>query len=247
MTAPAPGPRARPGGEALLWDLTDSPFCAKARMCLHLKGLPYRRVTLTVARLGELRRLSPRGQVPVLVHGARTIADSTAIARYLEAEVPGPPLLPTDPAARAYCELLEEWADEALAPLVGACRWVNPANRATAIARTVPELAGAWPRWLVRRALVLRSGRRYRASGMTRAGLDGVVDRLRANLATLAGLLGGRELLLGRIPTVADLAVVAQLASLAACHEGETIAAEPAVAAFVERMGAIPAIAAALA
>ncbi|TMA65642.1 MAG: hypothetical protein E6J69_12490, partial [Deltaproteobacteria bacterium] len=36
--------------EHLLYDLSDSPFCMKARICLHLKGVPYRTVTVTVGR-----------------------------------------------------------------------------------------------------------------------------------------------------------------------------------------------------
>ena len=86
--------------EHLLYDLTDSPFCMKARICLHLKGVPYRTVTLTVGRRRELRRLNPLGKVPVLVHGADVIADSSTIARWVEDHYPDPALIPADPEAR---------------------------------------------------------------------------------------------------------------------------------------------------
>ena len=85
--------------ELLLYDLTDSPFCAKVRICLQLKGVVYRRVTLTLGRRSELRRLNPLGRVPVLLDHGRTIVDSSAIARHLEAEHPEPALLPTDAPA----------------------------------------------------------------------------------------------------------------------------------------------------
>ena len=106
--------------EPLLYDLTDSPFCAKARMCLQVKGIPYRRITLTVGKLRELRQVNPLGKVPVLLDRGRPVADSSTIARHLEAQHPEPPLLPADPAARAYASLLEDWADESLYFVVGA-------------------------------------------------------------------------------------------------------------------------------
>src|SRR6185503_8362019 len=100
--------------EIRLYDLTDSPFCLKARICLQLKGVSYRRVTLTVGRIRELRRLNPLGKVPVLVEHGEVIADSSRIARHLEAHHPAPALVPVAAEARAYAQLLEEWADEAL-------------------------------------------------------------------------------------------------------------------------------------
>ncbi|HYV57149.1 MAG TPA: glutathione S-transferase N-terminal domain-containing protein, partial [Candidatus Nitrosopolaris sp.] len=71
--------------ELLLYDASDSPFCLKARICLQLKGVPFRRVPVTLGRLRELRRLNPLGQAPVLVQGSEVVADSSRIARHLEA------------------------------------------------------------------------------------------------------------------------------------------------------------------
>ena len=53
-----------------------------------------------------------------------------------------PPLLPADPAARAYASLLEDWADESLYFVVGAFKWLNLANRSKAMDRTASELGG---------------------------------------------------------------------------------------------------------
>ena len=90
--------------------LNDSPFCLKARICLQLKGVAFRRVTLTVGRMRELRRLNPLGKVPVLVDGGVAVADSSRIARHLEERHPEPALIPIGAEARAYANLLEEWA-----------------------------------------------------------------------------------------------------------------------------------------
>src|SRR6059036_2402979 len=100
-TDPPPGDDARKPSpnlsEILLYDLTDSPFCLKARICLQLKGVPFRRVTLTLGRRRELQRLNPLGKVPVLVHDGAAIADSSRIARHLEERYPTPALIPVGP------------------------------------------------------------------------------------------------------------------------------------------------------
>src|SRR5437868_669440 len=83
----------------LIYDLNDSPFCLKARICLQLKGVAFRRVTLTVGRMRELRRLNPLGKVPVLVDGGVAIADSSRIARHLEERHLEPALIPVGPEA----------------------------------------------------------------------------------------------------------------------------------------------------
>lgn len=232
--------------ETLLYDLTDSPFCAKVRICLQLKGIPYRRVTLTLGRLRELRRLNPLGKVPVLVQGGRVVADSSAIVRHLETLRPDPPLCPPDPAARAYCDLIEDWADESLYHVVGAFKWLNPANRAAALRNTMQELGGGPLAPLVGRAVALRITRRYRLQGYGPASLGHFEERMRECLAVLAGLLGERALLLGRSITTADVAVFAQLAWLRGYAEARLLDEVPAVSEWLARLDAVPAVSTAL-
>ena len=68
-----------------------SAFCEKVRLVLAAKGLPYNVVEVTpgVGQV-ELYRLSGQRQVPGLVDGPEVIADSTAIAQYLERHTPAP-------------------------------------------------------------------------------------------------------------------------------------------------------------
>jgi len=228
--------------EPLLYDLTDSPFCAKARMCLQVKGIPYRRVTLTVGKLRELRQVNPLGKVPVLMDRGRPVADSSTIARHLEAQHPEPPLLPADPAARAYASLLEDWADESLYFVVGAFKWLNPANRATAIERTMSELGGGALRPILARIAARRIARSYRAWGYGPESLGHFEERMRESLAWLAELVNGRAFLLGRTLTLADVAVYAQLAWMREYVEVRLLAEQPAVAEWLEHMDAIPAV-----
>ena len=232
--------------EHLLYDLSDSPFCMKARICLHLKGVPYRTVTLTVGRHRELRRLNPLGKVPVLVHGAEVIADSSRIARWAEDHYPDPALIPTDPEARAYCLLVEEWADEALYFIVGAFKWLNPENRSAALANTVSELATGALGPVVGWALARNIRRRYAAWGYTAAALGGLQARMRENLGVLAGLLGDRPYLLGRSPTLADIAAFAQLSWMRRYAEARLLDDVPTVLDWLDRLASAPPVAAAL-
>ena len=231
--------------EILLWDLTDSPYCRKARICLAWKGVPYRRVTLTLGGRSALRRLSPLGRVPVLVHGTEVVADSTAIARHVERHWPEPALVPDDPAARAYCALVEDWADEALGTVVGAFLALDPANRHAAVQTTASELTGGRFEGLIGSVVARRMRRRYRALGFAPSSLGHFEDRMRADLATLAALLAGRSYLIGRAPTLADVAVFVQLARVVPLAQTRLLDEVPAVRDWMARVEALPAVIAA--
>lgn len=228
--------------EPILYDLSDSPFCAKVRICLQVKGVPYRRMTLTMAKLRELRQLNPLGKVPVLIDRGRTVVDSTTIARHLEVEYPDPPLLPSDPTARAYCSLIEDWADESLYFVVGAFKWLDPTNRETAIARTMSDLdVGALAplaAWYVARQVAGR----YRAWRYGPAALPHFEERMRESLSWLAELLTGRAFLLGRALTLADVAVYAQLGWMRRYAESRLLDGHPAVQEWLARLDDIPAV-----
>jgi glutathione S-transferase len=229
--------------EPLLYDVTDSPFCAKARICLQLKGVPYRRVPLTTRTRRDLKALNPLGKVPVLIDHGRPIADSTAIARYLEDEHPEPPLLPDDPAAAAYCRVLEDWADESLYFAVGAFKWLNPANRTKALARTMSEIDAGPLAPLVSRLIVRQLVGRYRAWRYGPESLAHFEDRVRDALGWLAELVTGRAFLLGRALTLADVAVYVQLAWMRGYAEARLLDEQPSVRAWMARLDAMPAVA----
>jgi glutathione S-transferase len=64
----------------------------------------------------EVLRINPKRQVPVLVHGAVELFDSTQIFEYLEDLLPDPPLWPREVAARALARGLEHQSDEVFFP-----------------------------------------------------------------------------------------------------------------------------------
>lgn len=77
----------------------------RIRIVLNLKGLPWDYETVRLNR-GEQKEpdyleRNPSGLVPVLDTGEASLAQSQAIAEYLEERYPEPALLPPDPVARA--------------------------------------------------------------------------------------------------------------------------------------------------
>ena len=227
--------------EILLYEPYDSPSGLQARICLQLKGVPFRRLAMRFAGLRALGRADALGELPVLVQGTEVIAGARSIVHHLEERHPEPGLIPADVAARAYVLLLEDWADEALGVLVGALRWLDPANRSA-----TQERRGGWLRPLAGRVLARRAWRRYAAASWTPESLGLVRERVRDSLELVSELLDGKPFLLGRTPTLADVAVFAQLASLTRSRDGRLLADAPAVDAWVRRLGAVPPIAAAL-
>ncbi|MFN6560677.1 MAG: glutathione S-transferase [Nostoc sp. ChiSLP01] len=99
--------------ELYQWEL--SQYSEKVRLILDFKGLDYRKIEVTPG-IGqvELFRLTGQRQVPVLKDGNRYIVDSTEIAKYLDLEYPGRPLIPQDAKKRGLTLLIEEWADESI-------------------------------------------------------------------------------------------------------------------------------------
>ena len=64
----------------------------------------------------DVLRINPKRQVPVLMHGALEIFDSTQIFEYLEDLQPEPALWPSEPEMRARARLLEHKSDEVYFP-----------------------------------------------------------------------------------------------------------------------------------
>ena len=98
-----------------LYQFELSHFSEKVRLILDYKRLAYRKIDV-VPGLGQLElfRMSGQRQVPVLKDGNKVIADSTAIALYLDKTYPDRPIIPTDLQQKANCLLLEQWADNSL-------------------------------------------------------------------------------------------------------------------------------------
>src|SRR5262249_4220310 len=124
-----------------LFSYNVSPYAAKVRAILRHKGVAFEERIVDPLDRRELKRLSGQIAVPVLQYGAKVVADSTAIARFLDEKYPEKPILPKDPVLRARALLLEEWADEGLPRVVQPVRWLMPKNAE----KTIALMRSAYP------------------------------------------------------------------------------------------------------
>jgi glutathione S-transferase len=94
----------------ILYDAARCPYCARVRIVLAEKALPYETVEIDLRdRPAWIYAKNPSGTVPVLEEeGGFVLPESPVIMEYLEERFPEPPLWPADPAERALGRL---WLD----------------------------------------------------------------------------------------------------------------------------------------
>jgi maleylpyruvate isomerase len=170
----------------VLHDYWRSSAAFRVRIALRLKGLEAERRFVHLVR-GEQRApgylaRNPQGLVPLLEDGPRAIAQSLAILEYLEETHPQPPLLPPDPAGRAWVRAVA---------LAVACD-IHPLNNLRVLQYLKRELAldeAARDRWYA----------------------HWIDEGFRAIEAMLATRPGPGPFCLGAAPTMADLCLVPQV------------------------------------
>jgi maleylacetoacetate isomerase len=125
----------------------------RVRIALKLKDLPHEIVPVSLLKNEHLsddfKALNPTELVPVLLHEGRRLTQSLAIIEYLEETWPQPPLLPHEPALRAYVRA---------AALSIACE-IHPLNNLRVLRYLVRDMAqseeqkNAWYRHWVEQGL----------------------------------------------------------------------------------------------
>lgn len=93
-----------------------SPFCRKVRMAMDFKQLTF--ALIEVDRLEEIPVWSPRGEVPVLMHGDTVVCNSPDILAYLDRCYPELPVYPAEPRRFAEVREWERIADTQLDAIV---------------------------------------------------------------------------------------------------------------------------------
>lgn len=92
-----------------------SPFVRKVGVVLEEKGIEWELVLGSPgAPDPEFQQASPFGKIPALRDGDFSLADSSAIAVYLDAKQPAPPVLPAEARARGKAMWFDEYADTIL-------------------------------------------------------------------------------------------------------------------------------------
>jgi glutathione S-transferase len=187
--------------------------CVKVRVMLGLKRVIYETQDIAPMDRASVVAASGQGLVPVLVVDGRAIADSTEILLFLEESYPHPPLVPKDPAARAECLLLEDWADHAFMAISRRIAYGNILSRPGRLAALFFPGDPGPARWLKERIARRRVTQRFRLSPGRHA-RDVVEAKRSAGLAMAR--LAGRRWLCGDSASVADVALATMSAPLAA-------------------------------
>jgi len=90
-----------------LYDARRCPYCARVRIVLAEKDVELDAVEIDLSdRPDWLYEKNATGRVPVLEEDRRPLPESAVIMEFLEERYPEPPLLPPDPADRAFVRLL---------------------------------------------------------------------------------------------------------------------------------------------
>jgi glutathione S-transferase len=102
-------PVSKGGFVIKLYEFPLSTNCDRVLLALGHKGLPVERVEIDPGNRSLVRQVSGQTLVPVIEHEGKVIHDSMTIIRYIEAQFPGKPLFPADPARRAEMDLFLDW------------------------------------------------------------------------------------------------------------------------------------------
>jgi glutathione S-transferase len=101
-----------------LYDAARCPYCARVRILLAEKGVPYEPVEIDLDdRPAWIYAKNATGRVPVLEEdGGFVLPESRVIMEYLEERFPEPSFMPTGPAERALVRLWLERHDDLTDP-----------------------------------------------------------------------------------------------------------------------------------
>lgn len=197
-----------------------SPFVRKVLVVAAEKGvkLDNRPINPTTSTDPQFLAASPFRKIPVLVDGDFSLPDSTAIITYLDGLHPQPPIYPTAPRDRARAIWFEEMADTIL----------FPAGQRIFFNRVVA------PKFLGR-------------NGDLTAAQEAQDTLLPPVYAYLESAAPADGFLVGNALSIADITVASMLVNMTYCSAAPAAAKYPKLAAFLARMMARPAFAAALA
>ena len=207
-----------------------SPFCLKAHRALKVARLPYER--RHGAQPASFRRYNATGQVPVLLVGGEPVSDSSEILRRIVALAPGAI------AVDGEAWLWEEFGDTTLNGFLVAARWADDRNWPATRAAYFAKAPG-----FVRALIVPRIRKRVlgglHARDVIRAGMDRCWLRFEALLDHLESRAPASGFWSGRVVSVGDLGLFAQLHSLRTpltVPQAESLARRKRLSAWLDRV-----------
>ncbi len=198
----------------ILYGTSLSPFVRKVLVFAAEKGVTLEVVpVMPGAPTPEFLEASPFRKMPALRDGDFTVSDSSAIVAYLDALHPEPNLIPTEARARARCVWFDEFADTL----------IQPAGAKIVFNRMVAKLMG-------------REGDESAAVAAETNDVPPLLDYLEGVIADGGYLVEDRF-------TLADIAVVSPLTTMAYARWRCDAERHPKVHAYVGRVQARPSFA----
>jgi glutathione S-transferase len=195
-----------------LYNAPQSTCSQRVRFVLNAKALPFDEVRLNLLAGDQLKpdylKLNPNGVVPTLDHDGAIVTDSTVITEYLDEVSPAHGFTPDDPVARARMRALMHFMDEMPAPAVRVPTY-NLAFLPNFQKMSRDEFVALAESKPLRKEFMLTMGE----SGFPKAEMDASLDRLRRTYVRMETEIGksGGPWLLGKIITLADVAVMPAL------------------------------------
>ncbi len=198
-----------------------SPYCWRARYALARKGFAAETIPW---RFTETAALVPHGaeKVPVLLDGGRAVADSWAIAEYLEDSYPDRPSLFGGEAGRATARFINAWADAVVQP--GISRLVVP---------DIPDILHPDDAAYFRESREARFGMSFDA---LRADRDAAAEAFRQAIHPLRMVVRAQPFLGGTAPLHADAIVFGGFQWARCVSPFRLLAADDPVEAWRQRM-----------
>jgi glutathione S-transferase len=200
-----------------LYNAPPSTCSQRVRFVLNAKELPFGEVKLDLMAGDQLKpeylALNPNGVVPTLDHDGAVVIDSSVIVEYLDEVAPEPShLTPTAPAERAHMRALMRFIDEMPAAAVRVPTF-NLAFLPRFQAMSEQEFVAMAEAKPLRKEFMLTMGRQ----GFPEKDMTAALDRLRRTYGRMDQAIAqsGGPWLLGKQPTLADVAVMPALVRMA--------------------------------
>jgi glutathione S-transferase len=199
-----------------LYNAPQSTCSQRVRFVLNAKQLAFDEVKLDLLAGDQLKpdylKLNPNGVVPTLDHDGNIVIDSSVIIEYLDEVAPAESFTPHAPAERARMRALMRFIDEMPAAAVRVPTF-NLAFLPRFQAMSEDEFLAMAEAKPLRREFMLSMGRK----GFSEQEMNASLDRLRRTYERMDKAIeeSGGPWLLGKQPTLADVAVMPAIVRMA--------------------------------
>lgn len=216
----------------------------KVLICLKEKQLDFVSHYVNLLRFEQHEpwfvEVNPNGQVPVLMHDAKVITESTVINEYLDEVFPEVPLRPADPFLRAKMRIWSKFVDEYFCPALSMIGWHVLVRRIAQSldAKQLEEMLAKIPLEEQRQKWATVAGDSFSEDELAESR-----RKLGVSIARAEAILGECEWLAGPEYSLADLNSFSMIAGVERLHP-EILSSEaaPRTREWLEKMQERPAV-----